>query len=95
MVLLGAVISPVLILILPPSPVPFVSVKIRPSSWNFWLELILMLPPFPLSDVDADIFTFSAIVRFSVSMLMMPAFPLPLVSTVMLPSPLIFMFSGA
>lgn len=93
--LLGAVISPASILIMPPSPVPVVSVNIRPCSWNVSLELILISPPFPLSDVDADIFVFSAIVRFSVSILMMPAFPLPSVSTFMMPSPVIFMFSGA
>ena len=96
-VLLGAVISPASILIMPPSPVPVVSVNIRPCSWNVSLELILISPPFPLSDVDADIFVFSAIVRFSVSMLIMPASPLPSLSTVIRPSPspVIFMFSGA
>ena len=54
-----------------------------------------MLPPSPVSDVAADIVVFSAMVRFSVSMLMMPALPAPSVSTVILPSPEIFMFSGA
>jgi len=93
--LLGAVISPASILIMPPSPFPLVSVNIRPCSWNVSLELILISPPFPLSDVDADIFVFSAIVRFSVSMLIMPASPLPSLSTVIRPSPVIFMFSGA
>ena len=70
MVLLGAVISPASILMIPPSPVPVVSVNILPSSWNVSPELISISPPFPMSDVDADIFVFSAIVRFSVSMLM-------------------------
>ena len=54
-----------------------------------------MLPPSPLSDVAADIVVLSAIVRFSVWMLMMPAFPAPSVSTVILPSPEIFISSGA
>ena len=59
------------------------------------MGLMLMLPPFPLSDVDADMVVFSAIVRFSVSMLIVPASPLPVVSTVILPSPVMLMFSGA
>ena len=54
-----------------------------------------MIPPFPLLDVDADMVVFSDMVRFLVSMLIVPAFPVPVVSTVILPSPAIFMFSGA
>ncbi len=54
-----------------------------------------MVPPSPLSDVDADMVVFSAIVRFSVSILMVPASPLPVLSTEIKPSPEISMFSGA
>ena len=59
------------------------------------MGLMLMLPPFPLSDVDAEMVVFSAIVRFLVSMLMVPALPLPSVSTEIKPSPEMSMFSGA
>ena len=54
-----------------------------------------MLPPSPVLDVAADIVVFSAMVRFAVSMLMVPALPEPVVSTVILPSPEMLMFSGA
>ena len=54
-----------------------------------------MLPPAPLLDVVAEIVVPSAIVKFWVSMLMMPAFPVPWVSTVICPSPVMFIVSGA
>ena len=55
----------------------------------------MILPPSPLSDVDADIVVFSAIVRFSVWMSIVPALPLPVVSTEIFPSPEMLIFSGA
>ena len=59
------------------------------------MVLILICPPFPLSDVDADMVVFSAIVRFLLSILIIPASPLPVVSTEIKPSPKMLMFSGA
>ena len=54
-----------------------------------------MLPPSPLSEVAAEIVMFSAIVRLGVWMLISPALPVPWVSTVILPPPVMFTFSGA
>ena len=52
-----------------------------------------MLPAFPLSFVVAVIFTPSAIVRSVVSISIWPALPAPVVSTEILPSPVILMLS--
>ena len=54
-----------------------------------------MWPPSPLLDVDADMVMSSAIVRFFVLTWSWPALPLPSVSTVILPFPVMFMVSGA
>ena len=54
-----------------------------------------MLPPSPLLDVDADMVMSSAIVRFLVLTWSWPALPVPSVSTVILPFPVMFMVSGA
>mgnify|MGYP001148671788 CR=1 FL=1 len=54
-----------------------------------------MLPPSPLLDVDADMVMSSAIVRFLVLTWSWPALPVPSVSTVILPFPIMFMVSGA
>ena len=52
-----------------------------------------MLPAFPVFVVDAVIFMPSAIVRLLVSISISPAFPVPVVSTEIFPSPVIFMLS--
>ena len=54
-----------------------------------------MLPPAVPSNVVADMVMFPAMVRFSVSMLIIPALPLPILSTVILPGPEMLIFSGA
>ena len=54
-----------------------------------------MLPPSPLLDVDADMVMSSAIVRFLVLTWSWPALPVPSVSTVILPFPVMFMVFGA
>ena len=59
------------------------------------MGLMLILPPSPVLEVAAEIVVFSAMVRFWVSMLMIPALPAPVVSTVILPSPVMSIVSGA
>ena len=87
--------EPVLMVILPPSPVLVVSVIIWPLSSSFSVGLILILPPAPLLEVAAEMSIPSAIVRFWVWMFISPALPVPSVSTVILPLPWMLMFSGA
>ena len=58
-------------------------------------ELISMFPALPALFVSAEILTPSVRVRLVVSMLMLPASPVPVVSTEILPSPEISIFSGA
>ena len=91
----SAVREPVLMVIWPPSPVLVVSVMIWPLSSNVSVGLMLMLPPCPLSEVVADMVMSSDIVRFWVWIFISPALPVPSVSTVILPLPWMFMFSGA
>ena len=58
-------------------------------------ELISIFPAFPALLVSAEMLTPSVRVRFCVSTVMLPASPVPVVSTEILPSPEISIFSGA
>ena len=66
-----------------------------PSNTTLSCAIILTLPAFPVPLVLADICVPLVTVREPVLILISPALPLPTVSTVILPSPVISIVSGA
>ena len=85
-----------LMLIFPAIPLLLVSVvRLVPVSRSKVLVLISIAPAFPSPVVDAVIDTPSDVVRFWVSMLIMPALPILFVVTLISPLPEIVIFSGA